>query len=218
MREARGDDSSPPEAFTPTSNYREIMKTIQKFAFALAAVAFAAGAQAAPFTFEGLPTDSEALTYTYSATTAGTGMLTFTLYGFNSLDGANGYEDDFTVTAAGATKPLFDGTFNLGGGGSSVVYWEPTGTHITGTTSSTAITWAGGELTFSIPVALAAGKNTFDFDYTSVKGGFQGVSDEGWYVDSPNVTPVPEPTSMALLLAGFGIVGGLARRRGARKA
>ncbi len=191
------------------------MNTSKKFAFAFASLALATGAQA----FSGQPTDT---TIGYSfAETAGTGVLTFVLDGFNSLDGKNFYEDDFTIKVNGST--IFDGTFNLGGGGANDVYLQPVGTTISGLATTTATTWAGGVLTFSVPVTLVDGSNTFDFAYTSLStstghAGFQGIGDEGWFVESVAVTAVPEPTSVALMLAGLGIIGGLARRRGTHRA
>ena len=62
---------------------------------------------------------------------------------------------------------------------------------------------------------LTAGSNTFTFSYVSLSdsahAGFQGLGDEGWGVS--NVAVVPEAGSLAMMLAGLGIVGGLARRR-----
>jgi hypothetical protein len=181
---------------------------IKKIATALSALALTAGAQA----YAGLPTNESV-----TVTAAGTGLLTFTLDGYGSLDGSNGYEDDFTVSS-GSTV-LFNGTFNLGGGGTTAIYTELAGTTImdvAGSTANSDVTWNGGELTFSIPVSLGAGATDYTFTYTSVQGGFQGTGDEGWAVS--NVAVVPEPGSLALMLAGIGIVGGLARRRGARQA
>ncbi len=188
---------------------------IKKFAAALTALVFVAGAQA----FSGQPTNTSS-GYAFSET-AGAGVLTFVLDGFNSLDGKNFYEDDFTVKANGST--IFDGTFNLGGGGDNDIYLQPVGTTISGLATTTDVTWAGGALTFSVPVMLANGNYTLDFVYTSLPtstghAGFQGIGDEGWFVESVAVTAVPEPASVALMLAGLGIVGSLARRRGARQA
>jgi hypothetical protein len=149
------------------------------------------------------------------------GLLVFTLDGYNTLDGQNFYEDDFTLTVNGAK--ILVGTFNLGGGGNNVVYSAPTGTVITGyNTNPNSVTDAGGALTFTVPVTLLGTGNDIDWGYVSLAdashAGFQGTGDEGWGLSNITVTAVPEPGSIALMLAGLGIVGGLARRRVARQA
>ncbi|MFM9828037.1 MAG: PEPxxWA-CTERM sorting domain-containing protein [Sphingomonas sp.] len=45
-----------------------------------------------------------------------------------------------------------------------------------------------------------------------------GVSDSlGGYIDDISLSGVPEPTTWALMIGGFGMVGGAMRRRGSRK-
>jgi hypothetical protein len=58
---------------------------------------------------------------------------------------------------------------------------------------------------------LLAGQNTIKFSYLSLLP--QGKRDEGWGVGSYEVTAVPEPETYAMLLAGLGLVGAMARRR-----
>jgi len=207
---------------------------IKKVATALSALALAAGAQASTVLYSGagLPTAEQATTAASTTTgpafigsfgsgAAGAGELTFTLDGFLSLDGQNTYEDDFTLTVNDVV--LFKGTFNLGGGGANVVYSTTPGlSAIGGDPNPGDISWAGGTVNFIVPVTLLAGANTVGFGYTSLDGpgyaGVQGLGDEGWGISNVQVAVVPEPGALALMLAGLGIVGGLARRRGARQA
>ena len=185
---------------------------MKKFAAAFAALAIAGIAQA----YDGLPTGTS-VPFTATEATAGTGFLSFTLNGYGSLDGNNCCIDVFTVTQ-GSTV-LFSGSFNLGGGGSTLITTELPGTQITDVAGSTAnedVTWNGGELKFIIPVSWVGGENTFTFAYDSPTG-VQGTGDEGWAVSGQTLA-VPEASSLAMMLAGLGIVGGLARRRAARQA
>jgi hypothetical protein len=188
------------------------MNMTKKFAAAFAVLALTAGAQAAsvPFT----KSTGELATNVTAATTVTGGLtddLSFVLTGYNSLDGQNHYEDDFSLVVNGAT--LYVGTFNLGGGGADVTYFNPSG--------ATFTFGPGKTVNFLVPVTSDDGIYKVDFTYTSLStasghAGFQGLGDEGWGVS--NVATVPEPASVALLLAGLGIVGGLARRRAARQA
>ena len=52
----------------------------------------------------------------------GAGSLSFIVNGYASLDGQNSYEDDFSLSLN--SVEIFKGAFNLGGGGSDVVYLE----------------------------------------------------------------------------------------------
>ena len=178
---------------------------INKFAAAFAALALTAGAHATAVVVNSAEQATDtSVSGTFSAPAAGTETLSFDLNGYNSLDGQNFYEDDFSLAINGTT--VYVGTFDLGGGGADVEY-----TNTIGATYSQS----GKTLSFTAPVALTAGSNTFTFSYVSLAAptyaGFQGTGDEGWGVS--NVAVVPEPASLALMLAGLGIVGGLARRR-----
>ena len=185
---------------------------IKKFAAAFAALALTAGAAhatAVAVNSSEHATDTS-VSGTVTAAAAGAQLLTFDLNGYASLDGQNFYEDDFSLAVNGST--IFVGTFNLGGGGADAVYSNLNGATYSGDTHT---------LSFIVPVALVAGANTFTFSYASLLAadgyaGFQDTGDEGWGVSKVSV--VPEPGSLALMLAGLGIVGGLARRRAARQA
>lgn len=185
---------------------------MKKFAAAFAALAVAGVAQA----YAGMPTGTSTST-TFTEASAGSGYLSFTLDGYGSLDGNNCCTDVFSVYN-GSTL-LFSGSYNLGGGGTTLINtWTPgmQVIDVAGSTANADVTWNGGELKFIIPVSWLAGDNTFTFAYDSPTG-VQGTSDEGWAVSGQTLA-VPEAGSLAMMLAGLGIVGGLARRRAARQA
>ena len=185
----------------------------------VAILAVPVGAQAATVYLNTTPTgplytNYGGVTHTFS-TSAGPGFLKFQLAGYASLDGQNYYEDDFTLTVNGST--LFVGTFNLGGGGANVVYYNPNGA---------TFVLSGQTLDIALPIALINGVNTLQFNYDALPCcghyGFQGFYDEGWGVNSVQVDTVatPEPATWATLLVGLGSVSfaGLRRqRKGASK-
>ena len=153
----------------------------------------------------------------------GAGTLSFEIAGYLSLDGVNQYEDVFSLKDGGTE--LFSGSFNMGGGGYNAVLFNPYGAAVQTTTfgdsahphNSTAITWRGGVTDVSIPM-IGLPSRPLVFSYTSLSGphhaGFQGLSDEGWGLNSVSFTQaVPEPQSYALLLGGLAAIGFVARRR-----
>jgi len=193
-------------------------------ASALALVTLAgASAQAgtlfdAPGSVGEFPTDTSYLVS--FAGPAGPAALSFVLDGIASLDGQNFYQDDFTLALNGAD--ILRGTFNLGGGGNDVVFLQPLGSTISNVSGNgTAVTWAGGHVNISSPLNLIAGTNTLKFAYTALAdghAGFQGTGDEGWGLSNIKVTnlgaaAVPEPTTWALTIMGFGAMGAVLRRR-----
>lgn len=200
---------------------------LKKIAAAAAALALTAAAHAGTVVFDGtafnsgdVDTQQFFFTSPFDSPSA-SGVVTFTLEGFNTLDGQNYYEDDFTLTVNGVA--VLVGTFDLGGAGANVLYTAPSGTVITGLiTDPNTVTGNGGSLNFTVPVSLLAGGNVIYWNYDSLSdanhAGFQGIGDEGWGLAGIQVTAVPEAGSLAMMLAGLGIVGGLARRRAARQA
>jgi hypothetical protein len=190
---------------------------------ALAGSMLAAGAAQAGIVYAGptgdLPTDSS-YTVTFSQGGAGNSSLSFSLDGYNTLDGQNYYEDDFSLSLNGVT--IFTGTFNLGGGSSTtqaVVFTNPYGaTYTNPTGNGTGVGGNGGveDIIFA-SVPLIAGTNTLVFTYASLPGpanaGFQGLGDEGWGVHNVSVSAVPEVSTWAMMLAGFAGLGFLGYRR-----
>jgi hypothetical protein len=167
-----------------------------------------------------MPTDMS-VPVTFDAA-GGAASLSFIIDGYASLDGQNSYEDDFSLSLN--SVEILKGTFNLGGGGPDVVYLEPVGASWANDSGNlTNITWAGGQAMITTPLALQHGSNTLTFSYTSLAGpgyaGFQGTGDEGWGLENVQVTGealaagVPEPTSWALMLVGFGGLGAMLRRQ-----
>jgi hypothetical protein len=188
-------------------------------ALAIATVS-AAGAQASTLfsfasTFGPVETDNSATAF-FNAP-AGAGAVSFTLDGYASLDGQNYYEDDFSLILNGST--IFSGTWNLGGGGTDAILFNPNGgtaNNISG--NGTDVTWNGGHVLIDVPLNLVAGLNTLTFAYSSLPGpthaGFQGGGDEAWGLSNITVTGgVPEPASWALMLVGFGGMGAMFRAR-----
>ncbi|WP_439465843.1 PEP-CTERM sorting domain-containing protein [Roseateles sp. NT4] len=182
----------------------------------LAATALLGAAPAWAATLYTLPAATGALATSTAVTAdfsagAGAGLIDFTLAGYATLDGDNFYVDILHVTLNG--HEVFSGTWDLGGGGANRVLFNPNG--------ATVGPVANQQLTISLPVTLAAGTNHLVFSYespTSFEGsgraGFQDLGDEGWGLKAAAVTgAVPEPTSGALLLAGLGLTGWLAKRR-----
>jgi len=150
---------------------------------------------------------------------ATTGSLTFDLLGYGSLDGINKYRDVFTLWVNG--DKVFSGTFNMGGGGRSQA-WGPAGmtwstiTNGCATNPCTDDTFEGGSTHVEMPISLVEGRNWLKFAYaspTSPGGHGQKAGDEAWGIGSYAVTAVPEPGTYAMLVAGLGMIGVIARRR-----
>lgn len=165
---------------------------------------------------------SFALNFSSAGSSAG---LSFIIDGYQSLDGKNAYEDDFSLKLN--NQQVFLGTFNLGGGSNSGsqanVYSNPFGASFSNlTNNSTGIGWNGGkELISFASLPLNVGLNTLTFAYMSLSGpgfaGFQGLGDEGWGVEKVQVSATPLAPSWTMLLlgiCGFGYVAHRAQKKG----
>jgi hypothetical protein len=140
----------------------------------------------------------------------GPGHIDFTIDGYTSLDGqGNCCEDDFTFTLNGT--PTISGSWDMGGGGNNVTFFAPAGTTVAPISFGF---FAGGRTVISAPINLVNGTNTILFSYN---GAPQGLGDEGWGLQDITVTGaargVPEPTTWAMMLMGFGGLGAALRRR-----
>ncbi|RYZ96514.1 MAG: PEP-CTERM sorting domain-containing protein [Moraxellaceae bacterium] len=142
---------------------------------------------------------------------AGFANLDFELAGYRSLDGYdNNYTDIFHLRLNGAE--IFTGSFNMGGGGSNKILFNPNGgTALTTTYGATdnihnshQVTWSGGVTQISLPIILLSGANKLDFSYT---GWAQPSTDESWGVNIASITPsttsLPESNSYLLLIVGL---------------
>jgi len=136
-------------------------------------------------------------------------QVDFEIRGYGSLDGDNAYRDLFNLTLNGRT--LLTATWDLGGGGANVVYYNPEDALIHPVSNGS---FAGGSVYVSIPMLwLQSGLNTLSFSYS---GDPQGLADEGWGINYVSVIQVPEPATYALLLAGLGLLGFMTRRKAGR--
>ena len=122
-------------------------------------------------------------------------------------------------------KTIGSGYFKLGGDGQS--WWTVDGTS-TGSTAGVGTyvcttcnkpqTNTGGKVTFSgiSLTGLQSGINTVNFSYTTPRNfnaTGEGFANESWKITAASVTAVPEPETYALMLAGLGMMGFIARRR-----
>ena len=199
------------------------MTTLTRSLVGIAAALAVAGAQAATLysaDLSGPAVASPGSISTSFMAGAGAGDVAFTLKGFASLDGDNFYVDIFHLSLNGTE--IFTGTFDMGGGGTNRILLAPAGSTAAPTSFGS---FAGGTTEIYVPLTLAAGMNTLTFTYESPgtfegsgRAGPQGLGDEGWglgmvTVTGSAVTAVPEPETYALMLAGLGAIGWLARRR-----
>lgn len=193
------------------------MRSFVAAAMGIAAIAAASSANAATVYTLGAPTGAMDLpatvNYNFNAG-AGAGTVDFVVRGYNTLDGVNCCTDVFSFSVNGTE--LFKASFDLGGGGANVVYTAaPVGSSVS------VVNGANGTITASILTSFLNGSNTLTFAYS---GGMQGLGDEGWGINSVVATgnavsaAVPEPTTWAFMILGFGAVGGAMRSRSTKVA
>jgi hypothetical protein len=135
-----------------------------------------------------------------------------------------GFYDDFLFTiGAGATADSITSTINLGslldisdlqvrlyntaGNPTLPVLGVPSGGAISAW--STQITYAPGETGTVSVLNTTVAPGTYVLE---VRGNVTGLSG-GSYSGSLNLTPVPLPAALPLLLSGFGLLGGLLRSK-----
>ncbi len=170
------------------------------------------------------------LTLDTSAYVGGSLSLAFSLYVVGSMDGTGpivqggGAGDYFTVTSGAAT--LFNQAFANYDGGNLQTYPTPGSPPAAGAASTNTLGYTGfpdsgnhiqdSIYNFSLTFTPTGASTTVTF--TSLAN--EGPGNEFYGIDTvvANATPaatsnVPEPASWALMLGGFGIVGGAMRGR-----
>lgn len=195
------------------------LNIIASVALSLAAI-FSSASHASVITIDfsdlGAQKTSNQIAWNVDAT-GGISILEFELAGFKSLDGYQNCCTDTFHLWINDTE-VFSGAFNMGGGGSNKVLFNPNGGKAITTTfnatdkanNSKQSPKAGGLTQISLPVDLLTGTNHIYFSYT---GRTQSAIDEGWGINKASLTSVvvPEPSNTLLLLGG--LIGMMILRR-----
>lgn len=194
-------------------------------AFATAALLSASAASAAVLTFSDNATNfngqyrgagaAHAYTGTWMSGT-GSAAISFDLFGANSVDGMNSYRDDFQIRLNGAL--IFDGSFNMSGGGANKVRTNAFGwVWNTVTNGNGEGDWfKGGVTSVSGMIDLMAGLNTLTVTFTQpgpANGAGQSIADESWALNNLQVAAVPVPAALPLMLLGLAGLGMAGRSR-----
>jgi hypothetical protein len=124
------------------------------------------------------------------------------------LDGSNGLAGLLQTSFASDAGTLYTATFQLGGN-------QRDG-------STDAVTVNFGSATLTLPIGATDPFTTYSISTTSTGGALQlsfldgRDGNIGALLDNVSITAVPEPTSVALMLAGIAALAFSARRRGRR--
>lgn len=195
----------------------KLVSVLAAGAFALVAVQ----AQAATVFTQSVPTGEltspGSISYSFSAGT-GAGSVSFNIDGYRTLDGAgSGFscgaacDDVFTLSLNNIA--IYSAAFVLGGAGFNQVFFKPLGA------TEAPLSYGfnqGGFADLFVPLNLVNGINTLTFAYTGVA---QGSGDEAFGINNLVVSGtsaaavVPEPATWAMMIGGFGLIGGAMRRR-----
>lgn len=153
-------------------------------------------------------------TLTRTASNSGTGVLEFDLLLFRTMDGVNAFTDQFNLVINGSTR--YQAAFGtIAGGGVDTIFLNPDGA----TFVRTDIDSFRSVRHVTISFVAVSGANTFGFSYP----GLQSFADEAWGLDNVSFVArgaptggIPEPSTWALMIAGFGAAGIALRRRRSR--
>lgn len=174
-------------------------------AAALSLVAFASQAQSIPLnnpSFEQPDFGTSWFDSTGSASIAPTGGYLSDRYAV--MDAGESIYQSFMATAAGQYTVSFMAT----GEGRSRIFDSSDFNTALGTSGDPQTLWGPGWHAVSYTFNAVAGESLHLF-FSGRNGGFG--------VDNVTVTAVPEPESLAMMLAGLGAIGFMARRRNAQQ-